>query len=81
MDSLSKATLFSVNYIVDGLDAIPAAKSPVKQAGICAAVGVSVANVAQSFGCTFRRVGHGRCEAIHVVSSVTVVTEQKLVLK
>lgn len=52
-----------------------------KQAGICAAVGVSVANVAQSFGCTFRRVGHGRCEAIHVVSSVTVITEQKLVLK
>lgn len=30
--------------------------------------------------CTLGRLGHWRLQAVHVVSSVTVVTEQQLVL-
>lgn len=31
--------------------------------------------------CTFRRLGHGRAEAVHVVSSIAVIAKQELVLQ
>lgn len=37
-------------------------------------------HVSPTSSLTFRGLGHGRAQAVHVITSVTVVTEQQLVL-